>query len=78
MSEKESGGYAFPLADSCAEYARTNRSDANGMSLRDYFAAKAMQGYLASIPETVEPVEFSVQIARDAYLIADAMIEARK
>jgi hypothetical protein len=49
-----------------------------GMTLRDYFAAKALQGYLASCPQEVEPVEFSVQISRDSYLIADAMLEARK
>lgn len=69
MSEKQAGGPAFPF----------NRAQQiEGMTLRDYFAAKALQGYLASCPQEVEPVEFSVQISRDSYLIADAMLEARK
>jgi hypothetical protein len=66
MSEKQTGGPAFPVPSWI------------GMTLRDYFAAKALQGYLASCPQEVEPVEFSVQISRDSYLIADAMLEARK
>jgi len=48
-----------------------------GMDLRDYFAAKAMQGYLASYPLESEPVKFATAIARDCYLLADAMLEAR-
>ena len=44
-----------------------------GMSLRDYFAAKAMQGILAN------PVTFTghEEIANNAYAMADAMIKAR-
>jgi hypothetical protein len=44
-----------------------------GMSLRDYFAAKAMQGILAdsSTPEIMD-------IAGAAYEIADAMLKARQ
>lgn len=45
-----------------------------GMTLRDYFAAKAMQGFLATVkvgcPDDL--------IAQDAYNLADAMMEARK
>lgn len=41
-----------------------------GMSLRDYFAAKAMQGILF---ECLEPKD----TAKFAYQIADAMMEAR-
>jgi hypothetical protein len=44
----------------------------DGMDLRDYFAAKAMQGLLAS--ETYDPVP---QIVRNAYEIADAMMKER-
>lgn len=70
MSTKDTGGQAFPLADSCCEYGGTNRSDANGMSLRDYFAAKAMAALIAkfSHPEDV---------ARLAHQHADAMLKAR-
>jgi hypothetical protein len=43
-----------------------------GMTLRDYFAAKAMQGLLAS------EVNASLQVfAKQAYAVADAMLEAR-
>jgi hypothetical protein len=45
-----------------------------GMTIRDYFAAKAMQGL---IPEySMEGWETIV--ARKAYQVADAMMEARK
>lgn len=43
MNEINTGRPVFPLADSCCEYGNTNRSDANGMTLRDYFAAKATE-----------------------------------
>ena len=43
-----------------------------GMTLRDYFAAKAMQGLLAS--DTHAPVE---EFVRRAYEVADAMMEER-
>lgn len=49
-----------------------NRTDQTGMALRDYFAAKAMQGLLAS------DVESSLKLfAAQAYKVADAMLEAR-
>jgi len=43
-----------------------------GMTLRDYFAAKAMQGLLAS--EVNAPLE---AFATRAFEVADAMMEAR-
>jgi len=42
-----------------------------GMTLRDYFAAKAMQGILY---EGLEPME----TAKHAYAMADAMMKARE
>jgi hypothetical protein len=47
-----------------------------GMSLRDYFAAKAMQGIL-SICEDNGDAPFWDIIAPDAYKMADAMLKAR-
>ena len=44
------------------------------MTLRDYFAAKAMQG-LASDPSVQKTVE---EMAALAYALAGAMIEARE
>ena len=59
--KKETGGPAFP---------RGEIQTAPGMTLRDYFAAKAMQGIL------FEGLDEN-QTARHAYEIADAMLEAR-
>lgn len=58
--------------------------DMQGMTLRDYFAAKAMQGFLAEAANprfgvTQEPpnaVHWTA-FAQDAYLLADAMLAAR-
>jgi hypothetical protein len=61
------GGPAFPLAiDKQVLH--------DGMTLRDYFAAKAMQGLLAG---KLQSVELKV-IAGDCYKMADAMLKARE
>jgi hypothetical protein len=44
-----------------------------GMDLRDYFAAKAMQGFLTESGDVVFD-----SLAIDSYRVADAMMEARK
>jgi hypothetical protein len=43
------------------------------MKLRDYFAAKALQGMLAEPSLKATPQEF----AERAYMVADAMLKAR-
>ena len=46
-----------------------------GMDLRDYFAAKAMQGFCANISRDLPAnIEF---FTRTAYKVADAMMKAR-
>lgn len=79
MSEKNNGGSAFPevteLVKSTDGYPHYKVWGSEGMSLRDYFAAKAMNGFcsLNGINVALEP-----QIAAHcAYQIADAMIAAR-
>lgn len=57
------GGPAFP-------YSRLG-SDSDGMTLRDYFAAKAMQALITRIPMS------GGEKAREAYIIADAMLRER-
>ena len=53
-------------------YAETKTVDKqDGMELRDYFAAQAMQGLIAAD----RPFDFAAQ---SAYIIADLMMEARK
>ncbi len=66
MTTKDNGGPAFP-------HSRLG-SDADGMTLRDYFAAKAMQ---ADMTDGIHESDFA-RTAFRAYKMADAMIEARK
>jgi len=49
----------------------------SGMDLRDYFAAKAMQGYIANtgVLGGISPTD--EDLARYSYELADAMMEAR-
>jgi hypothetical protein len=64
------GGAAFP---STIQYFPDdkNADEEKGMSLRDYFAAKAMQGLMdAAIPMS--------EIAKEAYRMADLMLKARE
>ena len=60
---------AFPLHP---EHYEKNES---GMTLRDYFAAKAMQ---ALIPSEIVPKGHVFSMAVEAYAIADEMMKARK
>ena len=76
-NEINTGGPAFPWCGDLNECPTINL----GMNLRDYFAAKAMQGLLAS-GEANKILEESDQywpqaIADDSYAVADAMIKAR-
>lgn len=49
----------------------------DGMDLRDYFAAQAMQAFIAA-PQGKFPHQTVHQYAvEDAYVIADAMMKAR-
>jgi hypothetical protein len=57
-----------------------HRTDMTGMTLRDYFAAKAMQGGIDLAPHMATPkVDKTMPqiIAEMAYEYADAMMEAR-
>jgi hypothetical protein len=59
-----------------SDIAKEYEIDQNGMTLRDYFAAKAMQGNLASM---VEGQEFDPSMGAEwAYKVADAMLKARE
>lgn len=69
MSEPiDDGGPAFP---------QSANSDFTmlGMTLRDYFAAKAMQ---AITLDYINAADYDSDIARTSYRIADAMLAARK
>jgi hypothetical protein len=51
-----------------------------GMDLRDYFAAKAIQAFLTHDPIMVElhKDEIVKNLAKGAYQMADAMMQARE
>lgn len=69
MSNIEDGGPAFPGQ---VDHGAAGIQSFVGMTLRDYFAAKAMQGLLAS------EVEASMkEFAKKAYAMSDAMLKAR-
>jgi len=69
MSNPKKGGPAFPHIDSgCGRFEE-------GMTLRDYFAAKAMQAELTGRHITPDATPF---IAERAYQMADAMLKARQ
>jgi len=51
---------------------KTGTAD-KGMKLRDYFAAKALQGMLAEPSLKATPEEF----AQRSYMVADAMLKER-
>lgn len=71
MSEKDNGGPAFPEQGS-----RGKAASGEGMSLRDYFAAKAMQVCLAQCTEFPDET-WRTGVAMDAYAMADAMLKER-
>jgi hypothetical protein len=50
----------------------------NGMTLRDYFAAKAMQATVQAWIIKREYPSTDLCVAKNAYAVADAMLEARE
>ena len=75
MNKTNDGGPAFPR-DSHIDSASGLKVQQNGMSLRDYFAAKAMQGMAGGMAGTGIN-EVQEEIAKRSYAIADAMLKAR-
>jgi hypothetical protein len=81
MSEEKDGGSAFPSHGSMGEI----------VTIRDYFAAKAIQGFCANPSDAMHdfnpeyekykkgsiPKEYK-QAANRAYLMADAMLAERQ
>lgn len=66
MDKERTGGEAFPVPGSGLS---------TGMTLRDYFAAKAMQGMLAN---SRTEGTMAADVIDAAWAVADAMLEARK
>jgi hypothetical protein len=87
MSTIDNGGPAFPVSTSntyTGHQDGPNTWQFPGATLRDYFAAKAIQGLACSdqtlwppgADESDDPTD-ALFMARTAYMIADAMLEAR-
>ena len=80
MTTPNNGGAAFPALNfivphDLAEAGVRRLGETQGMTLRDYFAAKAMAGLIASNDEGAgDRIE---DIPEYAYMIADAMLQAR-
>jgi hypothetical protein len=83
MSDKPDGGYAFPRV---GEGVGNPLYDAPGMTLRDYFAAQAMQATLSSETAVAEIMASDMgadrlglakSVAEIAYMFADAMLAER-
>jgi hypothetical protein len=69
--DKDTGGPAFPVPDI------DGGKVCEGMTLRDYFAAKAMLIYLQD-PDVQEIARHPDAIAEWCYVMADSMLKARK
>ena len=89
MNQTNNGGSAFPIADPFL-LRPLNETEmkrlASGMSLRDYFAAKALigllaesvvQGYSATAFHLTKDENIVDTYAISAYKFADAMLAAR-
>lgn len=88
MSEIKDGGPAFGQVVSLRAVRVEMNGDTEwepesmalgGVTVRDYFAAKAMQGFCANSSHAVLDGEHQFKAAaKEAYLMADAMLRARE
>ena len=76
----ETGGPAFPHPYSFDDQSANKEHAQDGMTLRDYFAAKAMQSVIINMDFRAEGFlqRGPDVIADSAYKFADAMLAARK
>lgn len=86
---KANGGFAFPQSDPIANEFNNSFGTDRGMTLRDYFAAKAMQAQVITdmVPgEACDALMSAAEaagedptyrLAVNSYEIADAMLKAR-
>ena len=77
----DNGGPAFPIPGETweSEGMRFANNPHYGMPLRDYFAAKSMQGLIAATGDSNGAVIYdSKTVAASAYEMADAMLKARE
>ncbi len=87
---KNTGGPAFPSGvvrktrqrpnDPGSDFIISDTVEAKnpGLTMRDYFAAKALAQLIAAMVESISEPQFEMVLAAQSYLIADAMIEERE
>ena len=77
---KHTGGPAFPNKESSGNGGSS--LDSCGMTLRDYFAAKAMQAFITGAMSDDTPLRTMDGVdkvaAKAAYIIADALLKERE
>jgi hypothetical protein len=82
MTKKDTGGPAFPSKKRVQRdgYLTSEYAPVGGMDLRDYFAAKALQGAIAHglFNAQKEGADYAEFLSVIAYVYADEMIKARK
>jgi hypothetical protein len=76
MSNTNTGGPAFPQNERVT--AAISIAQSQGMTLRDYFAAKAMDGFNRHMVAYEWGQDVMDVAARNAYALADAMLKARE
>jgi len=74
MNNTNTGGPAFPTPLQHDDW----REDYPGMTLRDYFAAKAMQSLTSELGQECYRDVIQTHIAGLSYQMADAMMKARE
>ena len=72
--KKDTGGPAFPMLGHMEDGEFEADTQFMGMTLRDYFAAKAMAAYLAAARGNPPEPETTAECA---YFMADAMLAER-
>lgn len=71
----ETGGPAFPAMNGRQTGIDDYRYE--GMTLRDFFAAKAMQAFISAAVTVVKPSILAKTVSSAAYEIADEMLKKR-
>jgi hypothetical protein len=72
---------AFPTKINTEHFSHPSTIYNTGMTLRDYFAAKAMQGQLSIRENLIALAREQIKIedvCLDSYAVADAMLKARE
>ena len=63
---------AFPQ-----QFKGTTEPSLMGLTMRDYFAAKAMQSLLVTTNGVIGTNRYEYRVAEESYKLADAMLKAR-